>query len=278
MFGAVLVFFGQFFSEVSTSLEKVIFAKEKVSYRFFGFIHSFTGAMMFAVLAIIGGHALTLSLASLPTFGIRMFLEILQFEASIRAGARADRTTFGAIRVITIPLLLCIDIFLGYILTPLQIFGMLVTMLALGIYFFGEKFKKDGALLALFTAINAAFLVSLFKYDTTYYNPIAVEQYFIFIGLLIYFSINVAREWWRKTLVMPPLRKLSADLISTNVASGLVSFAYSYGPASLILSFIRSSSVFWSFVSGMTYFGEAKTLRKILCCVLLVVAIMLMLI
>ncbi len=277
MLGALLAFLGGFFTEASSSLTKIIFAEQKIPYYFFAFLFSAVNAVIFFLIALLGGESLALSPHSLPTFSLRIVLEIIQLELTIRASVHADRTLFGALRVLTIPLLLCIDILLGYTLSLIQLSGMLLVVLALGFYFLHTSFRKAGMWYALLTSIGAAFTISLFKYDIEHWNSIATEQFFLTAILSLYFFVFVLRDWRHHVLIVPPARKLFSILASSGMSSTLNSFAYHYGPASLILAFVRASSVFWSFLSGIAYFGEVQIRRKILCCIVLVFAILLML-
>ncbi len=277
MLGALLAFLGGFFTEASSSLTKILFARHKIPYHFFAFLYSFFNAVIFSAILFFSGETFMLASASLPTFALRVVLEIIQLELTIRASVHADRTLFGALRVLTIPLLLGIDVLLGYTLSATQLGGMFLVVLTLGFYFLHTSFRKEGMRYALLTSLNAAVTISLFKYDTDHWNPIATEQFFITGLLAFYFFIFVLRDWWRRTLVVPPFRNLFSMLASSGMSSVLNSFAYHYGPASLILALVRASSVFWSFLSGVAYFGEAQIRRKILCCIVLVCAILLML-
>jgi len=54
------------------------------------------------------------SMASLPTFGARLLLEIILSTTTITAIAKSDRTTFTFLRTTTVPLLLLVDLALGY--------------------------------------------------------------------------------------------------------------------------------------------------------------------
>jgi drug/metabolite transporter (DMT)-like permease len=276
MIGAFLAFFGECFAEISSSLAKTLFTKHKFSFALYGVLTYFIGATLFLMVALFQGHALVLSGAALLFFGLRFFFEVIQSEVQFRALAYADRTTFGFLRTITIPLLLCVDLLLGYTLSGSQLFGIAIVVIGITLFFSAGSMQKKGAKLALFSALNAVITISLFKYNITHFHAIAVEQFFITLFLSGYFLLRVLWEDKNQLLTVFRRPELALQLTTSGIATFLLSFAYQYGPASLILAMIRASGVFWSLISGVLYFNEPKVFRKAVCCVFLVAGIFFM--
>ena len=196
-------------------------------------------------------------------------------QVQFRALEIADRTTFGFLRVLTIPLLLLVDVALGYTLTLVQFVGVSLITLSLVFMFLGKRISRKGVALSLFSAVNAVITISIYKYDITNFRSVAVEGMYITAILFCYFALRsfiLHGSGMFRTLY----RKDVAYLAGGNgVAAVLVSFAYQYGPASLILAMVRAGSLFWSFIFGAIYFGEVGVRRKFAVLSLLVVAILL---
>ena len=89
-----------------------------------GFLFIFWGAIFFLGV-IFWKNSFDFSMASLPTFIPRIFIEIVLASIVLRATVVADRSTFSFMRTITLPLLLLVDLFVGYSVSPMQIASML---------------------------------------------------------------------------------------------------------------------------------------------------------
>ena len=272
MFGIFLLASGAFFSEIAVSLGKEEVARRKENIYTYGFLSLFLSTLFFFVIALLRGKFL-FSIESLPTLSLRIGLEILQAYISIKAITTADRSTFGFLRVLTIPLLLLVDLALGYSLSVSQIIGAGILTISLLLLFLNHGLRSRGIGLVLFSAINAVITISLFKYNITHFNSVEVEQGIIQIILLIFFALMA----WRANR-QNPLRLLGRPLfffqsLSQAVAGVLVSFGYSFIPASVAASVERSTAVFFSLLSGNRYFHEKKFAQKLLAFLLLVLGL-----
>lgn len=270
MFGIILLTAGSFFSEVGVSLGKEEVARRKENIYTYGFLSLSLSTLAFLLIALLRGEFL-FSLDSLPTLSLRIGLEILQAYVSIRAITTADRSTFGFLRVLTVPLLLLTDLALGYSLAANQIIGVGILTTSLLLLFLNHGLRSKGIGLVLFSALNAVILISLFKYDITHFNSVEVEQGIIQVILLIFFALMA----WR-TNGQNPLRLLGKPLfffqsLSQAVAGVLVSFGYVFVPASVAASIERSTAVFFSLLSGNRYFHEKKLAQKLLAFLLLII-------
>lgn len=270
MFGLVLLAAGSFFSEVGVSLGKEEVARRKENIYSYGFLSLSLSTLAFLLIALLRGEFL-FSLGSLPTLIPRIGLEILQAYVSIRALTTADRSTFGFLRVLTVPLLLLTDLALGYSLAVNQIIGVGILTLSLLLLFLNHGLRSKGVGLVLFSAVNAVILISLFKYDITHFNSVEVEQGIVQIILLGFFALAA----WR-TNRQNPLRLLGKPLfffqsLSQATAGVLISFGYIFVPASVAASIERSTAVFFSLISGNRYFHEKKLAQKLLAFLFLVI-------
>ncbi|HCB35700.1 MAG: hypothetical protein A2W52_00945 [Candidatus Taylorbacteria bacterium RIFCSPHIGHO2_02_49_25] len=268
MFGIFLLASGAFFSEVGVSLGKEEVARRKENIYTYGFLSLFLSTLAFFVIVLLRGKFL-FSLESLPTLSLRIGLEILQAYVSIRAITTADRSTFGFLRVLTIPLLLLVDLALGYSLAINQIIGSGILTLSILFLFLNHGLRSKGIGLVLFSAVNAVILISLFKYDITYYNSVEVEQGIIQVILLIFFALMAWKTTERNPLQLLRNPRFLFQSLSQAIAGVLVSFGYLFVPASVAASVERSTAVFFSLVSGNRYFHEKKFAQKLLAFLLL---------
>lgn len=226
----------------------------------------------------VTGEKFTYNLAGLPIFFARLIVDLIQCEIVYRSLFKADRTTFGFARILTIPLLLLVDIALGYSLTNAQYIGIGIISSALLAYFGVEHMKGKGVHFALISSVLSVLTVSLYKYDISHYNPIAISQFVMAIALMVIYGVRVALSKKDRKLFahLKEHKMLSLVFISQAIASTLISYAYSLAPASLVLAISRASAVVWSLLSGTFYFHEKKVLRKVFICAVLVFGLFVM--
>jgi drug/metabolite transporter (DMT)-like permease len=276
MFGILLASLGTLFEEAGSSLGKVKnLAREQTIYTM-GFLQTFGGLMVFALFWLWNRQTFLFSAASLPTFIPRVILEIVQAHVTMIAIAKADRSTFGFVRVITIPLLLAADILLGYHIQNLQIVGICFMITALLIVFTNHGIQKKAIGYVLFSGINAAVTLSLYKYNISHFNSVVAEQMIVYVALVVYFLAAawlVAKENPLRFLTRPAFFAQAATL---GAGSLVGSFAFMYAPASIILAAMRSSTIFWTTVSGRIYFKEQHILIKLFTFALLLTGLILL--
>ncbi len=124
MFAGMLVFVGHFFEELSASASKHAFAGRVFTYVVYGFLTEAVAVLIFGGTALIQGRELAYDMHALPLFALRIISEFLQSEVVFRALATVDRSTFSFTRVLTIPLLLIVDIAMGYTITNIEFLGI----------------------------------------------------------------------------------------------------------------------------------------------------------
>ncbi|OGY51191.1 MAG: hypothetical protein A2951_00780 [Candidatus Buchananbacteria bacterium RIFCSPLOWO2_01_FULL_56_15] len=276
MFGVILVTIGTFFQEISDSIGKYKVENQEESPFAMGFLSLFWGTILFALISLVNRDAFVFSLNSLPTFSVRLILEIVQLYVTVFAIIKADRTTFNFVRTITIPLLLLADLTLGYhIGFPARV-GMSVIVFTLLVLFSTRSIKKEGIGLVAFTAVNAVITLSLFKYDITHFNSVAAEQLLIYFVLLVCFFILAtfrAKENLFVFLTKPIFLLQSA---STGFGGVIESFGFNFGAASVMVAAKRSSAIFWSLIAGKTFFREKHMVFKFLVFFVLLIGLVLL--
>lgn len=277
MFGVIITFFSTFFDEIANSIAKAKLNQKQISLYSIGVINYLAAALLFIAINIVKWE-FHFSLASLPTLSIRALVEIILTYVALKAIALTDRSTFGFIRVATIPLLLIVDFLLGYKISGWQFIGIGIIIFSLFLIFLLHGIKKQGAWLSLLSAFMAVATITLYKYDITHYNSVAAEQtiiYLVLLAFLISMALFKAKE---NPFAFLKQKIYSFQTLINVIPSFANSYAYAFAPASVILSAYRSSAVFWSVVSGKVYFKEKHFLIKLLYLVLLTSGIILLVI
>lgn len=105
MFGVLITAIAASFEEIGSSIGKAKINSCQASCYTVGFLNLIGGTVLIATIGLIR-DSFVFSLESLPTFIPRLILEMILMDLTMRALARADRSTFGFIRTTTIPLLL----------------------------------------------------------------------------------------------------------------------------------------------------------------------------
>jgi len=262
MLTLILVFSATFFEEVSSVFTKKGITDRRESIYTAGFLNLFFVTLFFLALILYNGNFI-FSLKSLPVFGARILFEFAILTIGLRAIALADRTTFSFIHTGTIPLLLAVDIFLGYAISPSQIAGIALFCGTILIVALNKGIEKRGALNVVLLTLSAVVTLSLFKYDITHYNSLEAEQFMANFILLVYlFFLNL---FVYKENSFRAFRRvgLFAQSFTMGLAAVLVSFAYVYGAASVITALKRIGEVSWSLLSGRIYFNEKHVLIKL---------------
>ena len=260
MFGVLLSLISSAFGEIADSIGKRTVSLGAASYYSVAFLNVLVAALFFLCIGFVRDN-FVFSLASLPTFIPRVLLEIAQTHITILALVRAERSDFGPIRTLTIPLLLIADLALGYVLSVPQILGMTIITLSVFFLVYEERLRTKGLVFLLLSAVNAVFTISLFKYNITHFNSVEAEEGIIFAVLLVYFYIHarVRRENPLYFLLRP---RFVAQALAAGSQSLVGSFAYSFAPASVIVATIRACAVMFSLASGKIYFKEKKLAQK----------------
>ncbi|MFH1430184.1 MAG: hypothetical protein ABIG71_01510 [Candidatus Uhrbacteria bacterium] len=276
MLGILLTISSTLFGETSNVIGKAKVLKHQESVYTMGFLNVCWVTLAFFCIAIVVPGSFVFSAVALPTYGLRMILEVVQAHVTVRAITVSSRSAFGFLRIITIPLLLITDIVIGYDLHTFQLIGMGVIIVALAFLLLNHGVERKGAGLVLFSAVNAVATISLYKYHISHFNSVIGEQLPILIVLALYFFITArvcAKENPLQYLRQPVYLLQSAG---NGIAAGLGSFAMLFAPASVILTAKRSSSILWSILSGNIYFHERHFIVKLIGFVILACGLILL--
>lgn len=261
MFGILLAFTSTAFEEVANSIGKKQVQGHVASYYTFGFLTLLFGTVFLLVEGFIRGQ-LIFSPASLPTLLPRIAFEILQAYVTVRAITVADRGDFAFFKTLTIPLLLGLDIMLGYAIGMWQIFGMGLVAVPVLILAYSERHTVKGLRYLIVGAFNAAITISLYKYDITHFNSLEAEQSIVGLALLAYFFLMARVTCGENPFTFLRKKVFASQTIASGFAHVAVSVAYAFAPASIILAALRSSAVLFAILTGRFYFRERHFLLR----------------
>ncbi len=278
MIGVLFASIGTFFEEIASVTGRSRVRANEHSVATMGFLQTFGATIFFGLLVTLHRESFLFSPASLPTYGVRVLLEILQAQMTMMAIVLADRSTYGFLRIMTIPLLVIMDAVLGYTMSFFQYAGIGLILVALGVLFSGKSTTNDarGRWFTIITALNAVATITLFKYNVTHYNSVAAEQLPIYLILLLYFFLTARLLAHENPLSLFRHPAVLVQVASQGCAGVLQSFAILFAPAAVILAAKRSSSALWALMAGRRYFHEQHVVKKSMILVLLVGAIVLL--
>lgn len=272
MFGIILTSIGAFFDEISSSFGKwEVLHKEENIYTF-GFLNMFWVLIIFIILAIVRDNFI-FNPQSIPLFIILIILQIAQVYSSLHAIVEADRSTLGFLMIGTVPLLLIVDMILGYEINILSIIGIILIVLAILILFINHGIRKKGIGYVAFSTINAVATISIFKYCITYYNSVEAQEIITSFILLTFLFIMSIWKFKENPLLFLFKKKFLIHSLSKGLGGVIMSIAYVYAPASVITGGRRSFSLLWSIVSGNKYFHEKHLLIKAFSFVLVILGL-----
>ncbi|MCR4327954.1 MAG: hypothetical protein NUV53_00345 [Patescibacteria group bacterium] len=276
MFGIILAGIGAALNEVGSSIGKWEVEHHKETLPIMGFIQLFWGAVFFAIFGLVVKGSFVFNLASLPTFLPRVILEVICIHLALRATATAERSAIGFLTVGTIPLVLMADIVLGYAISPMQFGGIFVVAVGLLLLLINHGIKVRGIPYVVGFVVTSAATISLYKYDITYFNSVGAEQGIIYAILLSYFTLSVIVRNRKNPFVFLMRYPFSLQSIAHGGVGIVSSFAYTFAPASIIITARRAFGILSSVVSGKIYFHERHLLAKSAAFVLVMVGIVML--
>ena len=285
MLGLLLVIGSTLASEAGTSIGKWETAHGKESMYTMGFLNSLWATVFLLALAfsVPSGFfapgfpsGFVFSAASLPTFLPRLALEIIQAYVTVHAIVYADRSTFGFLRIITIPLLLVADIALAYSIDTFHIAGMGLIIVSLILLFINHGIRRKGAWLVVFIAVNAVLTISLYKYDITHFNSIEAEQTLVSLVLLAFFFCMARMRAKENPLRFFARPIFFAQSLFMGASGAIMSFAYLFSAASVITTAERAANVLFAMLSGRLYFHEKKLWTKVVSFILIMAGLALL--
>lgn len=277
MYGVLLAIFCSGLDEVSSSIGKYELKHRVGSIYTFGFLTVFFGTMFFVATGFLR-DSFVFSLASLPFFVPRVILETLQIHLTMLAVVKAERGDFSFLRLLTIPLLLIVDLALGYSFSNVQYLGMGLIFLVIAFLIILEKPKVKILKLLLSIAFLGAVTISLYKYDITHFNSVEAEQAIIGLFIALYFFVMAVVQKRENPLQFLRVRGYSIQASASALSAVIASFAYLFAPAAIITAALRSSAILFALVSGRYYFHEKHFLIRLalficICCALTLLAL-----
>lgn len=261
--------------ESFNSFGKRSISKRRESIYSLGFLNSF-GALCAFGIALFFGVPFLIRIESLPTLIPRIAIEIFQAHVVMKAIVKADRSTFAFFGLLTAPILIVADLFLGFHITVLQIIGVLGITVILMSLMHDHAIRSKGAKLLILTALTNAVTISLYKYDVAHFNSVAGEQIIVVSCILLYFWIMYHRmdkgSVWGILLKPAPAAQTSIKGLSLL----LKSYALTMGPGSVITVIGTSFSLMWAIIFGKAYFHEKHIAHKAFGCGAVIIALICM--
>ncbi|OGL73881.1 hypothetical protein A3C96_01395 [Candidatus Uhrbacteria bacterium RIFCSPHIGHO2_02_FULL_60_10] len=276
MLGIIFQAIASFFEEISGSLEKLIVEKKLASFYAIGFLNAALSLGFYAIYALTGKGRFVIHPASLPSLAVLVILAVAQAYATMKGTSLAARSTFNFVRTGTMPLLLLADLALGYGIGWRQILGIACIVLALLVLFMNHGIERRGLGLVVFTAINAAVTISIYKWHITKWNSVAAEQLVLHVFIAAYFLFGAVRLRRENPFRLLRNRTALAQTGSYAFGSFLEGFAYQYAPASIILAAKRSFAVLWSILAGNRVFHEKRLVLKLITFIMVAAGIVLL--
>ncbi|MBT4936419.1 EamA family transporter [Candidatus Peregrinibacteria bacterium] len=127
--------------------------------------------------------------------------------------------------------------------------------------------------LTLFTACNAVFTISAFKYSIHYYqNSFEIDQFIITMGIAIFWFLNNKKK--HNTLCKKETYKLMfLFFLSGAIATYLISWSYVLLNASVATALKRAGEMIFALIFGILFFHEKKWKQKIIFIVILSIGV-----
>ncbi len=274
--GIFLESIANLFEEISCSVGKKETQEGHESIFMMGFLQHFSTMILMLLIVLLGFEQFRFNWASVPFLGMRAVLDMAQVYFTLKAIEIAERTAFSFVKILTVPLLLLIDISIGYLIDPIQIIAMLL-LCGIILYSFSKNVtSKKGLALLIFSSINPVLAITIYKYDITNFNSVAAEQLIIY-AILTLFLLLILRFKTREKLskfLFKPVSMVQA--LSMAFGGMLSSYAYVFAAPSVILTARRASGILWSSLSGLLYFKEDHKKQKLFIGFLLILVLILL--
>lgn len=259
----LIVLFSTLAHEAANSIAKKSIASKTESLYAFGFLGFFWVAVFMAVTVLFFGADFRLSAASLPTLLTRILVECLLVYVAAKAVAVADRSTAGFLHTLTIPLLLLVDIAMGYGITLVQVGGIALLFLGIGLLFLRSKKSNRGAKYLIAMSLIGVITTSLYKYNITHFNSVAAEQLVVVVCIMLFFSLLAAVHRKRQPVTLLFKRSTGAQALASGLGIAIESFAFLFAPPSIVIAFKRGFALLWSIFFGHKWFHEHKLALKL---------------
>ena len=263
----LLIFIGCFFNEIKGSISKRSLQKFSI-YSVWAILSIFGLSIFIWILicqTLIFQKELSYSIYSLPFTLLRITLEIILFQLGLLATKYCDRSTYTLVRSFTIPLLLVIDLILGYSIGMYQFIGLgIITLSFIFFNVFHKTLNFTGWKYALAFAVVASFTTTLYKYNITFFeNSVVIEWILLAFILTCFFLYKDYVHSKLQSLSLIRRKRFLLQWFSSAIAEIFISYAYIYVNASVGIAIKRWASVIWGIIFWKLFFDEEKFIRKL---------------
>lgn len=275
MIGIALVILGTLSEELGTVIGKKEVDDHKENIFSMTFVLILSGWVFFIISGLIKND-FVFSIQSIPTLLLRIFFELAECTLIALAITSGDRSTNSFLSMITIPLLLMVDIFLGYEISINHILAIVTIMGVITILFLNHDLKYKGAVYALLASIGAVGTISLYKYNITNFNSVSAEQTIVITAMLIYTFVMSKFMGHQNPfkIIKEPIIFLQS--VVNGIGIILMSHAYVYAAPSVITTAKRAGRLLWSTLSGTLYFQEKHLDHKIIAFIIILLALVML--
>lgn len=267
-----MILLGVFGEEFSTSFGKREMEKRVHGVYTYGFLSIFWSLIVFICIALYRG-VFTFTFDSLPWFILFILAETAQVYSTIHAVKYSSRSTFGFLMILTIPLLLAVDLFIGYQFLLKELAGISLIVLSLILLFLNHGLEKRGLGYVLFSATNATLTLSLYKYLITHHNSVEANHIVSIPFFLAFLFVMAKRQDGENPVSFLFRPKYLFQAVVRGLGMALVGFGFYFVHASIALAIKRAGTILATIVSGGWYFGEKHLLVKIFSFGLLLVGV-----
>jgi hypothetical protein len=166
--------------------------------------------------------------------------------------------------MVTIPLLLVVDLMLGYDISTYELIGIGIIILTTLYLASGSILEKTGMWYVLASASLAVITISIYKYHLTYFNnSVAGEQITMSAIMIVYLFLTSYFTTKKNPFRHLKRPRVLTQSLAVGLASVLISFSFLFGASSVIMAAKRTMAVLWSILSGHFFFQEKKFIFKI---------------
>lgn len=276
MFGIFMAGIATFFVELGASIGKYEISKKREDIYTMAFLNHLGGFILMTAL-IIWEWKFQFSLLSLPLWGVQMVSEALHIWFSGKATVLADRSTWGFLRMGTVPLLLIVDAVIGYNIQPLQYVGIVLIIFTLYLLYKKDGFSRQGIGWVIAATINAAVAISLYKYSITYYNSVAAHHFVSGVFVMTFITWLCRKHNHPHPVTLLKDKVMFSQFASVAFGSIIDSFSYLFAPASIIVTAKRCASALFTILAGNFYFHEGRFAVKLAALLILCVGMVFLL-
>jgi len=256
--------FGTLFVEASHTISKKVLSHRLVDAISLSFVNHLGFLGILFVQVLLFPDTFVFSMASVPTVIVRTLLEIIQAWLIIEALSKASRSTFGFLRVLTIPLLLVADIFLLSTNISMQQYLGIAVIILTSLWMFRHNGKdRKGMWVVLAGSLNAVITLSLYKYHIQYFNSVAGEQLVVGAGTMIGLFLIERFRYKRNPFSSLKEKIVLKEMAFLGTAAVMISYAYSFLAISVVTALNRALAIVWSVMFGHKYFHEDHFKEKI---------------